>query len=86
MTATPPAADPDLFLALDDLELAGRGLADAVWLGRHAGVRQGGGIESTATARMRRATTSGGSTGRSTARQRRLFTKESRRNPAARST
>lgn len=78
MTATPPAADPDLFLALDDLELAGRGLADAVWLGRHAGVRQGGGIEFhghrpyEAGDDLRRINWS------LYGRQRRLFTKESR--------
>jgi uncharacterized protein (DUF58 family) len=38
-------ADPEIFLAMDDLELAGSGLADSVWLGRHGSVRRGGGVE-----------------------------------------
>ncbi len=37
--------DPEIFLATDDLELAGRGIADAVLLGRHASVRRGSGVE-----------------------------------------
>ena len=39
------SADPDVFLEIDDLELVGRGLAEAVWLGRHGGVRTGPGVE-----------------------------------------
>ncbi len=37
--------DPAIFLAIDDLELAARGLADSVWLGRHGSLRRGTGIE-----------------------------------------
>jgi uncharacterized protein (DUF58 family) len=37
--------DPEIFLAIDDLELAGRGIADAVWSGRHGSFRRGSGIE-----------------------------------------
>lgn len=46
MTAKPRAvADPDLFLAIDDLELAARGLAETVWLGRHGSILRGSGVE-----------------------------------------
>jgi uncharacterized protein (DUF58 family) len=38
-------ADPEVFLGIDDLELAGRGIADAVWLGRHGSVLRGTGVE-----------------------------------------
>lgn len=41
----PQLLDPEVFLGTEDLELAGRGIADAVWLGRHRGVRRGAGIE-----------------------------------------
>jgi uncharacterized protein (DUF58 family) len=46
MTAPAPAvADPEIFLAIDDLELAARGLADTVWLGSHGSVLRGSGVE-----------------------------------------
>jgi len=41
----PQLLDPEVFLAMEDLELAGRGIADAVWLGRHGSVRRGAGVE-----------------------------------------
>lgn len=41
----PQLLDPDVFLAMDDLALAGRGIADAVWLGRHGSIRRGAGVE-----------------------------------------
>ena len=37
--------DPETFLALEDLEMIGRGLADAVWLGRHGSTIKGTGVE-----------------------------------------
>lgn len=43
--AAPALADPEVFLAADDLELIGRGLADSVWLGRHGSVLRGSGVE-----------------------------------------
>ncbi len=43
--APPSAIDPEVFLAIDDLELVGRGLADAVWSGRHLSRRRGQGTE-----------------------------------------
>ncbi len=44
MTAT-SVMDPEVFLAVDDLELVGRGLADSVWHGRHGAMRSGSGTE-----------------------------------------
>lgn len=41
----PKLEDPEIFLAIDDLELTGRGIADAVWFGRHGSSRRGPGIE-----------------------------------------
>jgi len=41
----PTIADPEIFLAMEDLELAARGLADTVWLGRHGSVLRGMGAE-----------------------------------------
>jgi uncharacterized protein (DUF58 family) len=37
--------DPGVFLAVEDLELVGRGLAESVWLGRHGASRGGPGTE-----------------------------------------
>ncbi len=37
--------DPEVFLAVDDLELVGRGLAESVWHGRHGALRSGSGTE-----------------------------------------
>jgi uncharacterized protein (DUF58 family) len=49
MTATLPSpqllADPDIFLAIEDLDLAGCGLADAVWHGQHRSLLRGEGVE-----------------------------------------
>ena len=42
---SPALADPEVFLAIDDLELAARGIADTVWLGRHGSVLRGSGVE-----------------------------------------
>lgn len=44
MTQT-PATDPEVFLAVEDLELVGRGLAESVWHGRHGARRSGSGTE-----------------------------------------
>ncbi|HEY1121676.1 MAG TPA: DUF58 domain-containing protein [Haloferula sp.] len=44
MTAT-SVIDPEVFLAVDDLELVGRGLAESVWHGRHGAMRSGSGTE-----------------------------------------
>lgn len=50
-TAPPPAPpssllhDPDIFLAVDDLELVGRGLAEAVHHGQHLSQLRGDGVE-----------------------------------------
>jgi uncharacterized protein (DUF58 family) len=50
--ATPPPAprarlldDPEVFLAVDDLDLVGRGLAEAVWHGAHHSLLRGDGVE-----------------------------------------
>ncbi len=43
--STTPVMDPEVFLAVDDLELAGRGLAESVWHGRHHSLRNGSGTE-----------------------------------------
>ncbi|YCM46253.1 DUF58 domain-containing protein [Verrucomicrobiaceae bacterium 227] len=45
MKATSTVTDPGTFLALEDLEMIGRGLADAVWLGRHGSIIKGSGVE-----------------------------------------
>jgi len=37
--------DPEVFLAVEDLELVGRGLAESVWHGRHGALRSGSGTE-----------------------------------------
>lgn len=44
MTAT-SVMDPEVFLAVEDLELVGRGLAESVWQGRHGAMRSGSGTE-----------------------------------------
>ena len=70
--------DPEIFLAIDDLELVGRGLADAVWHGEHASVVRGPGVEF----HSHRAYQAGDDLRRVNwslfARHRRLFTRESR--------
>jgi uncharacterized protein (DUF58 family) len=49
MTTTAPspnaAEDPEVFLAIDDLDLVGRGIADAVWHGQHQSLLRGPGVE-----------------------------------------
>jgi uncharacterized protein (DUF58 family) len=49
MNTTAPTApaveDPEVFLAIDDLDLVGRGLADAVWHGQHQSLLRGPGVE-----------------------------------------
>lgn len=37
--------DPEVFLAMEDLDLVGRGLADAVWHGQHQSLQRGPGVE-----------------------------------------
>jgi uncharacterized protein (DUF58 family) len=44
-TSTPPLADPDLFLAIDDLDLSTRALVDSVLSGNHRGAKVGPGSE-----------------------------------------
>jgi uncharacterized protein (DUF58 family) len=70
--------DPEVFLATDDLELVARGLANSIWLGRHAGVWRGSGVEF----HSHRPYASGDDLRRINwtlyARHRRLFTRESR--------
>ena len=41
----PALNDPEIFLAAEDLELVGRGLADALVQGRHRGLLRGHGVE-----------------------------------------
>lgn len=43
--ATRPVDDPEIFLAIHDLDLAGRGLADSVWHGQHQSLMRGPGVE-----------------------------------------
>ena len=84
MTAAPapPTAslldDPDIFLAIEDLDLAGRGLADAVWHGQHQSLLRGEGVEF----HSHRTYQAGDDLRRVNwsllARTRRLFTKQSR--------
>ncbi len=70
--------DPEIFLAIDDLDLAGRGLADAVWHGQHPSLMRGPGVEFHSHRQyqpgddLRRVNWS------LFARHRRLFTRESR--------
>lgn len=45
MKPAPTVTDPETFLALEDLEMIGRGLADAVWPGRHGSIIKGSGVE-----------------------------------------
>jgi len=45
MKQTSTVTDPETFLPLEDLEMIGRGLADAVWLGRHGSIIKGSGVE-----------------------------------------
>lgn len=75
----PALDDPEIFLAAEDLELVGRGLADALVQGRHRGLLRGHGVEF----HSHRAYEPGDDLRRLNwqlyARQRRLFTKESRR-------
>lgn len=70
--------DPEVFLAVDDLELVGRGLAESVWQGRHGAVRSGSGTEF----HRHRAYLPGDDLRRLNwalyARHRKLYTKESR--------
>lgn len=44
-TPKPLTEDPEVFLAIDDLDLVGRGLADAVWHGQHQSHKRGPGVE-----------------------------------------
>ncbi len=73
------AQDPDVFLAIDDLELVGKGIADSVWYGMHRSSVRGPGVEF----ETHRDYQPGDDLRRVNwglyARQRRLFTKESRR-------
>ncbi len=70
--------DPEVFLAVDDLELVGRGLAESVWHGRHGSRRSGSGTEF----HRHRGYLAGDDLRRVNwalyARHRRLYTKESR--------
>lgn len=70
--------DPDVFLAVEDLELVGRGLAEAVLHGRHLSFRSGSGTEF----HKHRSYLAGDDLRRVNwalfARHRKLFTKESR--------
>ncbi len=43
--AAPAGPDPEVFLAIEDLELVGRGLSAAVWQGTHRGLLRGEGVE-----------------------------------------
>lgn len=45
MTATGVTEDPDIFLSIENLELAGRGIADSVWTGAHRSRTRGPGVE-----------------------------------------
>ena len=78
MNAAAIIEDPEVFLAIDDLELVGRGLADAVWHGEHASVLRGAGVEF----HSHRAYQAGDDLRRVNwalfARHRKLFTRESR--------
>jgi uncharacterized protein (DUF58 family) len=75
----PALEDPEVYLAAGDLELVGRGLADALVHGRHRGLLRGHGVEF----HSHRAYEPGDDLRRLNwqlyARQRKLFTKESRR-------
>jgi uncharacterized protein (DUF58 family) len=75
----PALDDPEIYLAAGDLELVGRGLADALVHGRHRGLLRGHGVEF----HSHRAYEPGDDLRRLNwqlyARQRKLFTKESRR-------
>jgi uncharacterized protein (DUF58 family) len=78
VTPTAPLLDPEVFLAVEDLDLVGRGLADAVWQGRHTSKVKGDAAEF----HSHRAYQPGDDLRRINwalfARQRKLYTKESR--------
>lgn len=44
-TPSTTVEDPEVFLAMEDLDLVGRGLADAVWHGQHQSLQRGPGVE-----------------------------------------
>lgn len=69
--------DPEVFLAIEDLELVGRALADAVWLGRHNGIRRGAGVEFHSHSPYRAGDDLRRLNWALFARQRRLYSKES---------
>ncbi|OYV07021.1 MAG: hypothetical protein CFE26_03195 [Verrucomicrobiales bacterium VVV1] len=78
-TTRPALEDPEIYLLARDLELVGRGLADALVHGRHRGLLRGHGVEF----HSHRSYEPGDDLRRLNwqlyARQRKLFTKESRR-------
>jgi uncharacterized protein (DUF58 family) len=45
VAASMTVEDPEVFLAMEDLDLVGRGLADAVWHGQHQSLMRGPGVE-----------------------------------------
>lgn len=75
----PALDDPEIFLAAQDLELVGRGLADSLVHGRHRGLLRGHGVEFHAHRQYEPGDDLRQINWRLYARQRKLFTKESRR-------
>jgi uncharacterized protein (DUF58 family) len=76
---SPELNDPEVFLAAGDLELVGRGLANALVHGRHPGMLRGHGVEFHAHRAYEPGDDLRQLNWRLYARQRKLFTKESRR-------
>lgn len=75
----PALDDPEIFLAAQDLELVGRGLADSLVHGRHRGLLRGHGVEFHAHRQYEPGDDLRQINWLLYARQRKLFTKESRR-------
>ena len=79
MTSIKVADDPEVFLAMEDLDLAGMGIADSVWYGSHRSNNSGPGVEFEAHRDYQRGDDVRRINWTLYARQRRLLTKESRR-------
>lgn len=75
----PALEDPEIFLAAQDLELVGRGLADSLVHGRHRGLLRGHGVEFHSHRGYEPGDDLRQLNWQLYARQRKLFTKESRR-------
>ena len=77
-TATDIVTDPEIFLCQEDLELVGKGIADAVWYGIHRSRARGPGVEFEAHREYQPGDDLRRFNWALYGRQRKLYTKESR--------